>query len=545
MVYGGRSPNSPVTPPSNFTNTFFVLDVPTGKWTQGPNGDLRAYMACIIVGDQFIAWGGTDGISTLSTPPRIFDLTKMLWVTTYTAPSYYFTAPTSSSGVPPSSTPSTNPLPGTSGSKTSTSSNMGAILGGALGGLAVIGLAGAVFVYLKRKEKAQYSVPTDQQGSGSGTPRNGLLSGGGAGMDGRGMASASAGMSFFNEARNPQNIPVKPNPNSRGPQEQSGLGSMAPLMAAGVGYATGTTGYSPYNQSQHVQQQFQAYPQPPVQYTVLPKEMQAETAPMTQISQFSAASPFGGYVPKTAYSAPAGVGMPVTSAAFAQYQPTTTQGYVSPGAPTEDIYKAHVGSPSNMSTFSDSTAASTPYTGPPSFTSRPTGSPMPAVSGYVSATSYTHGNSNQTFNTSAANASPVASHASYNYNSNSSFSPSTAGHSSDVYAQSTTVGASPAISAAGHLPQGSFTENGLNTTAPVRVPESIPEDQYLAYVLAQQQHDQNLTSADTTTTTTVSSPLAAPSPPQNLPPRPNMQSRLSTTGTGSNGYVRPPLAPPQ
>jgi len=539
VVYGGRSPYTPTTP-TNFTNTFFVLDVPTGKWTQGPNGDLRAYMACIIVGDQFIAWGGTDGVNTWDITPKIFDLTKMLWVTNYTAPSYYLNAPKSSSGAAtsPGSTSTTLPRPGSSGSSTSKSSNMGAILGGALGGLAVIGLAGAVFWYLKRKERAQYSAPADQRGSGNQASRNGLMSASGAEKDGRETVIATAGMVYSNEARNPQNpMPISPNPNSRGPQDQSGFGSMAPLMGGGEGYTTIATGYSPYDQNQHLQQQYQAYPPPPVQYTVLSKEMHAESAPMVHASQFSAA-PKSAYVPKTAYSAPAGVGMPPTSAAFVPYQPNTTHGYLSSSASTEDIYRAHnMGSPA-VSTFADSTTTSTSYTRPPTFTSQPAGSPI-AVPGYVPTSGYASGSSNQTFSTTAANSSPAASHASYNYNSNSSFSPSTAAHSGDVYAPSSIAAASPAMSAAGHAPlplnQSSFTQNGVTSTVAVRVPDSVPEDQYLSYVLAQQQqaqqHDQNLTST-ATTTTAVSTPLSAPTP-QNLAPRPNMHARLSNTGTGS------------
>ncbi|KAF9109966.1 hypothetical protein BGX27_006943 [Mortierella sp. AM989] len=146
IVYGGR-----IAVP-NFTSTLYILDVPTGKWTKGPDGTVRSYMGCIIVGDQFLAWGGYDGKSTITGPPEVFSLTTRQWVNTYTAPSYYTNLSPSSSGSGTTATSSTSPLPSNPSSNPS-SNNLAAIFGGVAGCLLIILLSGATYLYLKRKEK--------------------------------------------------------------------------------------------------------------------------------------------------------------------------------------------------------------------------------------------------------------------------------------------------------------------------------------------------------------------------------------------------------
>ncbi|KAG0041165.1 hypothetical protein BGZ83_002227 [Gryganskiella cystojenkinii] len=146
VVYGGRVAVNDV-----FARTFFILDVTTGQWTQGPDGDVRAYMACTIVGDQFLAWGGSPGKTTWDTPPRIFDMTLLKWTTTYKAPAYYLNTPKSSS-MPRSPSSTTLPNAGGNSSPSSSSNNLGAILGGTFGGLFVLASTGVIFVCLKRRE---------------------------------------------------------------------------------------------------------------------------------------------------------------------------------------------------------------------------------------------------------------------------------------------------------------------------------------------------------------------------------------------------------
>ncbi|KAF9383282.1 hypothetical protein CPB97_006607 [Podila verticillata] len=169
VVFGGRIPtNTSASPPVNFTGTLHILDVPTGQWTQGPSGDIRLYMACVIVGDQFVAWGGAKGGGyTYDGPPVVFDLTKMQWVTTYTPPDYLLNAPKTTFAFPPSGTgvPSSGPqisLP--TAVSSAKDSNLGAILGGTFGSLFVIALAALIYIYLlRRKDKVEYSAPTEQR----------------------------------------------------------------------------------------------------------------------------------------------------------------------------------------------------------------------------------------------------------------------------------------------------------------------------------------------------------------------------------------------
>jgi hypothetical protein len=95
------------------------------------------------VGDQFLAWGGADDQSNVlpEQPPLIYDLTKKQWVSNYTAPAYYQTAP------PNNNTPDKP-------------SNLGAILGGVFGCLAVIGGSVALYFYMNSRSPST-NKPTD------------------------------------------------------------------------------------------------------------------------------------------------------------------------------------------------------------------------------------------------------------------------------------------------------------------------------------------------------------------------------------------------
>ncbi|KAF9380401.1 hypothetical protein CPC16_010347 [Podila verticillata] len=149
VVYGGRIPqNDTANPPTNFTGTLYTLDVASGNWTQGPSTSPRLYMTCVIIGDQFLAWGGFDGTSTIQGPPIIYSLTQKQWVNDYKAPAYMKSLPTVTART--SITPSPTTPPPTDENRSST--NLGAILGGVFGGLLVLTLAGVIYLYQKRHE---------------------------------------------------------------------------------------------------------------------------------------------------------------------------------------------------------------------------------------------------------------------------------------------------------------------------------------------------------------------------------------------------------
>lgn len=149
-MFGGRTP-----PPGNFTGTFYILDVPSKTWIQGPSANTRLYSACAIVGDQFVVWGGSDGKSTIDGPPIIYSFSQKKWVEQYTPPAYFASLPSP-----------TAPGGGSTGNNlsSSSSSNLGGILGGTLGSLCVVALAGVVYLYMKRRgDKAMYKSQAQQR----------------------------------------------------------------------------------------------------------------------------------------------------------------------------------------------------------------------------------------------------------------------------------------------------------------------------------------------------------------------------------------------
>ncbi|KAK3834278.1 MAG: hypothetical protein JOS17DRAFT_788927 [Linnemannia elongata] len=155
IVFGGRIPYENTTTTTTFTGTLYILDVATATWTEGTASDPRLYMACTIVGDQFIAWGGFDGVNTIDGLPIIYSLTTGNWINTYTAPAYYANR-TQSGGSSPSSPP--NPSSGQDSSK------LGAILGGTLGSICVLAFAVVFYLLHKRRaDKAQYKALAQQR----------------------------------------------------------------------------------------------------------------------------------------------------------------------------------------------------------------------------------------------------------------------------------------------------------------------------------------------------------------------------------------------
>ena len=125
-------------------------------------------MGCLIVGDQFLVWGGSDGVNTYKTPPIIFDFVTNQWVDTYTPPSYLLNWPKATTTLIGGAKPTTNsaPLGPATNTPVAKSNNLGAILGGTFGALFVIAVSAMVYLFLKRREdKIKYGVPSDQQSS--------------------------------------------------------------------------------------------------------------------------------------------------------------------------------------------------------------------------------------------------------------------------------------------------------------------------------------------------------------------------------------------
>ncbi|KAF9149670.1 hypothetical protein BG015_008533 [Linnemannia schmuckeri] len=244
VMFGGRTP-----PPTNFTGTFYILDVPSKTWVQGPSASTRLYSACAIVGDQFVVWGGFDGKSTIDGPPIIYSFSQKKWVEQYTPPAYFASMPAPSvpggGGAPQNPNTPTSP-DGSSGGNTgnpssSSSSNLGVILGGTLGSLCVMALAGVVYLYMKlRGDKAMYETQTQQriiqQAERTNEPSrdNNAGGGGGAGSVARSAKYMKSGalsslLPDIMTARNPQIAAAmaavnNSNTSARSPQDAVAMG---------------------------------------------------------------------------------------------------------------------------------------------------------------------------------------------------------------------------------------------------------------------------------------------------------------------------------
>ncbi|KAI7819351.1 hypothetical protein BC939DRAFT_267254 [Gamsiella multidivaricata] len=218
VVFGGRVPPKPTSSgTSDFTGSLYILDVLSGNWTQGVSSSPRLYMACIIIGDQFLAWGGYDGVGTVSATPIIFDLTRRQWVQSYAAPAYYANTPEtiSSTGTSATSTSSSPPIP------SSSSTNLPAIMGGTFGALFMIALSGLIYLCMKRKsDKVKYETLAQQritnQAEGTNNPNTNV--------DKTDMGAYKHYRSNDSQTRNPQVLPSGFPYSRRDPQDAIAMG---------------------------------------------------------------------------------------------------------------------------------------------------------------------------------------------------------------------------------------------------------------------------------------------------------------------------------
>ncbi|KAG0200170.1 hypothetical protein BGX33_011161 [Mortierella sp. NVP41] len=125
-----------------FGGEVLILTTKTPQWIQRKSGQARTYTACTIAGDQLLIWGGqipgAPGAlaSVVPTPLLIYNMATDTWGSSYVA-----------SPVPPSGSTTTSAgLPtGTSIPDHSPKSNISAIVGSIIGGLAVIGAISGFF----------------------------------------------------------------------------------------------------------------------------------------------------------------------------------------------------------------------------------------------------------------------------------------------------------------------------------------------------------------------------------------------------------------
>ncbi|KAF9294179.1 hypothetical protein BGZ88_004278 [Linnemannia elongata] len=74
VVYGGRVPEeyTPTTTTTSFTysGVLYLFNIPSLSWSKLSDSKPRFNMACTIINNhQFMAWGGSNGMSTITEPP--------------------------------------------------------------------------------------------------------------------------------------------------------------------------------------------------------------------------------------------------------------------------------------------------------------------------------------------------------------------------------------------------------------------------------------------------------------------------------------------
>ncbi|KAF8984824.1 hypothetical protein BGZ46_006937 [Entomortierella lignicola] len=145
IVFGGIDQNGAVL------GDIYSLDTKTLIWTKGTTGGAliaRGEAACAITNDLMVVWGGCNSniVAKSSNITAVYNMKQNIWQRTYTPL--------------PDPGPSTAPSPDGSSSK----SNIGAIVGGTIGGLAVIAFAAGFLIY-RRKHRYHKAVINTEGGA--------------------------------------------------------------------------------------------------------------------------------------------------------------------------------------------------------------------------------------------------------------------------------------------------------------------------------------------------------------------------------------------
>ncbi|KAF9984113.1 hypothetical protein BGZ75_004305 [Mortierella antarctica] len=169
---------------SKLNGELFILDVLSKSWSRAPMASPRTKMACAVAGNSLVIWGGYQDIGEtllVNNRPIIFDIAQGQWVQRFTTTFNPFAPSVTDAG-------SANPTQGSSGS--TNGSNMGAIIGGSVGGMAVVTLIAGLFIFRHRRRKSDRRKDFDSCGgrpassSGKGGTGNGELSKGEVEMGG-------------------------------------------------------------------------------------------------------------------------------------------------------------------------------------------------------------------------------------------------------------------------------------------------------------------------------------------------------------------------
>ncbi|KAI8601586.1 hypothetical protein EDD21DRAFT_374094 [Dissophora ornata] len=138
-LFGGANSNA-------VFNDLYIYDVATNGWTTGTASNSgRAKMACAVAGSTLIVWGGVSNDSVVvDAEPMLYDTLSNNWVLNFAASGL---APTTSTSIS-STAPEPSVSKGTPGH-----SNVGATVGGVVGGFAIVALVAGIFVVSRRRNK--------------------------------------------------------------------------------------------------------------------------------------------------------------------------------------------------------------------------------------------------------------------------------------------------------------------------------------------------------------------------------------------------------
>ncbi|KAF9191256.1 hypothetical protein BGZ51_007576 [Haplosporangium sp. Z 767] len=152
VVFGGMTQLA-----NSVLSDIHILDIDTMTWTKGVDAgtaSARTEMSCAVTNDLFIVWGGA-GVSTTiaSNITIIYNLKRDRWQSSY-------------SPIPEPDDPT--PLPSTGDGKGDTkSSNLGPIIGGVVGGLAVIALIIGGLLWRRKKSKYEKAPVAETTSAGA------------------------------------------------------------------------------------------------------------------------------------------------------------------------------------------------------------------------------------------------------------------------------------------------------------------------------------------------------------------------------------------
>ncbi|KAG0022441.1 hypothetical protein BGZ81_008542 [Podila clonocystis] len=166
VVFGGRLDST------LYARDIWILDVPNMIWTQGPSlSEPRASAACVLAGNTFIAWGGSNGQRTVDSTPILYDLST----NHYTMSADVFgnngnTNGNNNNNGWNSGRISSSSMPGVDDS----GSHSMLIIAVVIGAIVAVAIAALISVYVRKRKRMEYEADLERvENGGSGSNGSG------------------------------------------------------------------------------------------------------------------------------------------------------------------------------------------------------------------------------------------------------------------------------------------------------------------------------------------------------------------------------------